>query len=284
MNRRLSLVVVVALAAAPQLFAGRVWHKSVAPAQKEAQAKNQLILVDMFAEWCGWCHRFEQEVFPSEAFQNATSDIVLLRLDTEDGKEGTQFAKKYAVTSLPTFLVLAPDLSIAGLLRGYAPPNDFAESLKQTRKQYADFTKRANNEAAIAKDPVQRLALAKEFTQRGVYPKAEDRLKKLTTDKGIPVAIRDDAFYNLAIAYTIQNKLDDALTAIRQLTSLSKLGEPVENARMLAGQIYLQQGNLLSAANEFRSFKKSYPTSPLVPTIDMLLPEIEKKLASSGSK
>jgi thioredoxin-related protein len=275
---------VVALAAAPQLFAGRVWHKSVAPAQKEAQAKNQLILVDMFAEWCGWCHRFEQEVFPSEAFQNATSDIVLLRLDTEDGKEGTQFAKKYAVTSLPTFLVLAPDLSIAGLLRGYAPPNDFAESLKQTRKQYADFTKRANNEAAIAKDPVQRLALAKEFTQRGVYPKAEDRLKKLTTDKGIPVAIRDDAFYNLAIAYTIQNKLDDALTAIRQLTSLSKLGEPVENARMLAGQIYLQQGNLLSAANEFRSFKKSYPTSPLVPTIDMLLPEIEKKLASSGSK
>ncbi len=282
MNRRLSLVVVVALACAPQLFAGRVWHKSVAPAQKEAQAKKQLILVDMFAEWCGWCHRFEREVFPSAAFQDATKDIVLLRLDTEDGKEGTQFARKYAVTSLPTFLVLAPDLSIAGLLRGYAPPNDFVESLKDARKKYGDFVKRAGNEAAIAKDPVQRLALSKEYMQRSMYDKAADRLKKLSTEKGIPAAIRDEAFYNLAMTQVMQNKLDDALTTVRSLTAVSKLGTHVEQSRMLAAQIYLQQGNLLSAANEFRSFRKAYPNSPLVAQIDIILPEIEKKLASSG--
>jgi predicted Zn-dependent protease len=96
------------------------------------------------------------------------------------------------------------------------------------------------------------------------------------------VAIRDEAFYNLAVTYTVQNKLDDALKTIRALTAVSKLGDSVEQARMLAGQIYLQQGNLLGAANEFRSFKKSYPNSALVATIDMLLPEIEKKLASSG--
>lgn len=282
MKRRLSLLAVVALVSAPQLFAGRVWHKAVGPAQKEAQAKKQLILVDMFAEWCGWCHRFEREVFPSQVFQEATKDIVLLRLDTEDGKEGTQFAKRYAVTSLPTFLVLAPDLSIAGLLRGYAPPNDFVQSLKDARTQYADFTKRANNEGALAKDPVKRLALAKEFTQRGVYPKAEERLKKLTTDKGIPVAIRDEAFYNLAITYTVQNKLEDALKTVRDLTAVSKLGDSVEQARLLAAQIYLQQGNLLGAANEFRSFKRTYPNSKLMSTVDMYLPEIERKLASSG--
>jgi len=275
-------VFVVALVSAPQLFAGRVWHKAVAPAQKEAQAKKQLILVDMFAEWCGWCHRFEREVFPSAVFQDATKDIVLLRLDTEDGKEGTQFARKYAVTSLPTFLVLAPDLTIAGLLRGYAPPNDFVESLKSARKSYTDFNKRVSNEASLVKDPVGRLALAKEFTQRGVYDKAEVRLKKLITDKGIPVAIRDDAFYNLAINYTVQNKLTEALGTIRELTALSKLGESVEAARMLAGQIYMQQGNLLGAANEFRSFKKAYPNSTLLPTIEMMLPEIERRLASSG--
>ena len=282
MNRRLSLVAVVALVCAPQLFAGRVWHKSVGPAQKEAQAKKQLILVDMFAEWCGWCHRFEREVFPSAAFQDATKDIVLLRLDTEDGKEGTQMARKYAVTSLPTFLVLAPDLSMAGLLRGYAPANDFVESLKDQRNKYGDFMKRANNEAAIAKDPIQRLALTKEFMQRGMYAKAEARLKKLTTEKGIPVVIRDEAFYNLAMTQVMDNRLDDALKSVRALTALSKLGTHVEQSRMLAAQIYLQQGNLLAAANEFRSFRKSYPTSPHVAQIDIILPEIEKKLAQSG--
>jgi len=282
LKRRLSLVAVVVLVSAPQLFAGRTWYKAVAPAQKEAKSKNQLILVDMYAEWCGWCKRFEREVFPSQVFQDATNDIVLLRLDTEDGKEGTQFARRYAVTSLPTFVLLSPDLTLAGLLRGYAPPNDFAQSLKDTRKSFQDFTKRVNNEASIAKDPVQRLSLAKELTQRQQYDKAEVRLKKLTTDKGIPVAIRDEAYYNLAINYVVQNKLDDAQKTIRELTGLSKLGESVERARMLSGQIYMQQGNLLGAANEFRSFKRQFPNSSLLPQIDMMLPEIERRLASSG--
>src|SRR5688500_7078003 len=125
------------------MFAGKTWLKTVASAQKAAQEKNQLILVDMFAEWCGWCHRFEREVFPSAAFQDATKDIILLRLDTEDQAEGTQMARKYSVTSLPTFLVLAPDLTVAGMLRGYAPANDFVKSLAQTRKNYEDFIKRS---------------------------------------------------------------------------------------------------------------------------------------------
>ena len=284
MKRRSILFLVVALTFAPQLFAGRTWLKSVGDAQKEAKSKNQLILVDMFAEWCGWCHRFEREVYPSAVFQDATKEIVLLRLDTEDGKEGTQFARKYAVTSLPTFLLLAPDLTLAGVMRGYAAPNDFVASLKETQKKFADFTRRAKNEASLAKDPVGRLALAKEYASRGVYDKAEPRLKALTTEKGLPAAIRDEAYYNLALMYLVQNKPSEGLATIRQLTTLSKMGEFVEESRFLAGQIYLQQGNLLGAANEFRTFKKSFPTSQHIPQIEMMLPEIERRLASSSGK
>lgn len=283
MTRRLALLAVFALAlTAPDAFAGGAWLKTVADAQKVAKEKNQLILVDMFAQWCGWCHRFEREVFPSEVFQNATKDIVLLRLDTEDRKEGTQYAQKFAVTQLPTFLLLAPDLSLAGMIRGYAPAKDFVAQLDKTRQEYANFTKRVKNEAAIANDPKQRLDLAKDFMSRASFDKAEPRLKKLMTEKGIPAAIRDDAYYSLAMIYAIQNKLEDAQKTIRALTALSKLGESVERARLLSGQIYLQQGNLLAAATEFRNFKKTYPTSPLVRNVDMFLPDIERRLAASG--
>lgn len=283
MNRRIVLLVVLALTLTTPAFAGSGWHKTVAAAQKVAKEKNQLILVDMFAQWCGWCHRFEREVFPSEVFQNATQDIVLLRLDTEDRAEGTQYAQKFAVTQLPTFLLLAPDLSLAGMIRGYAPPKDFVLSLNKTRGEYAAFTKRVKDEGSIAKDYKQRFELAKEFMTRAAFDKSEPRFKKLTTEKGVPAPIRDDAYYHLAMSYAMQNRFDEGLKAVRSLQAISKTGDPVERARLLAGQIYLQMGNLLGAANEFRAFKKAYPNSPLNKNVDMFLPDIERRLAS-GSK
>ena len=278
MTRRIATLAVLALVLSTPAFAGGTWHKSVAAAQKVAKEKNQLILVDMFAQWCGWCHRFEREVFPSEVFQNATEDMVLLRLDTEDKGEGTQYARKFSVTQLPTFLVLAPDLTLAGVINGYAPPQQFVAMLKQKRTEYTTFMDRVTNEGKIAKDYQARLDLAKGFIERSLFDKSTPRLEKLMSEKGVPVAIRDEAYYSMAITLAMQNKLEESLKTVRALTTLSKTGDSVERARLLAGQIYLQQGNLLGAATEFRNFKKTYPNSPLVKTVDMFLPDIERRL------
>lgn len=277
MNRRLVFAAVLALVLAPQMFAG-AWLKSISAAQKVAKEKNQLILVDMFAEWCGWCHRFEREVFPAEAFQNASEDLVLLRLNTEDKGEGQALARKFGVSSLPTFLLLTPDMSLAGMIRGYAPAPQFVQMLKETRDKHTVFEKRVKNEAALVKDYPARLELAKEFVSRNAFDKSEPRLKKLMTEKGVPASIRDEAYYQLAVTYALQRKFDEGLKTVRELTTVSKLGSAVENARLLSGQIYLQQGNVQGAVNEFKSFKKQYPASPLVGQIDAVLPDLERRL------
>jgi thioredoxin-related protein len=277
-RRPLAVAAVLALLVAPQTFANG-WLKTVAAAQKVAKEKKQLILVDMFAEWCGWCHRFEREVFPSKVFQDATTDIVLLRLDTEDRKEGTDMARKFSVTSLPTFLILTPDLELAGMIRGYAPPNQFVEQLDKNIANHAAFMKRVKDEHTYKKDYFKRLELARDFTTRLAFDKAEPRLKKLIEEKGVPAAVRDSAYYELALLYTTQDKYTNAEKTIRALLGVSKLGESVERSRLLLGQIYLQQGNLLGARNEFREFKQIFPNSPLMPNVDAVLPQLEKRLA-----
>lgn len=282
MTRRFILAAVLAIAIAPQTFAG-TWLKTVAAAQKAAKDKNQLILVDMFAEWCGWCHRFEREVFPSEVFQKASDDLILLRLDTEDKGEGSMMQRKYQVNSLPTFLLLTPDLTLAGSIRGYAPPTQFAQMLAEARTKHDAFEKRLKNEASMAKDYPGRLELAKEFVTRNAYDKSEMRLKKLTTEKGVPGSIRDEAFYQLAFVYALQNKFDDGLKTVKALTTVSNRGDSVERAKLLAGQIYVAQGNLASAVNELRAFKKNYPTSPHLATVDAVLPDIERRLAGNSN-
>lgn len=265
----------MAVVLVPQTFAGP-WLKTVAAAQKAAKEKNQLILVDMFAEWCGWCHRFEREVFPAKVFQDATADMVLLRLNTEDGKEGTQMSRKFGVTSLPTFLLLTPDLTSAGMIRGYAPPEPFVKSLKETRTQHTEFRKRLKNEAKL--DAFQRLSLARELNTRADFDQSVPRLRKLMTEKGVPAAVRDQAYYELAVAYTMQNKLTDAQKTVRELLMLSRVGEAVERSRLLLGQIYLQQGNLVGARNEYRNFRDTFPDSPLLGNIEQVLAELERRV------
>jgi thioredoxin-related protein len=278
--KRFAVIAAFVFLVAPQAFAGGTWLKSMAAAQKEAKAKNQLIFVDLFAEWCGWCHRFEKEVFPSQVFQAASKDMVLLRLDTEDRGEGTKYAQQYQITSLPTFLVLTSDLTIAGIIRGYAPPNEFARILTDTKTKYEAFRKKVAAEPSMARDYQGRLDIAREFTARQGYTQSEQRLKKLVTEKAVPQDVRDRAYFELALAQTLQKKYDAALKTINTLSTLQKAGEPLERSRFLVGQIYMEQGNLAGATNEFRTFKAKFPKSPLVRDVDQVLPRIEQQLGT----
>src|SRR5438105_14920598 len=117
-------MIAAVLLLAPAAFAAP-WITSLTTAQKKSKDNKQLIFVDLFADWCGWCHKMEQEVFPSQAFQTATDDMVLLRLNTEDGNEGTLLARRFQANSLPTFLVLNGDGELAGTIHGYQPSEVF---------------------------------------------------------------------------------------------------------------------------------------------------------------
>lgn len=276
--KRVALIAAFAVLIAPQTFAGGGFLKNVAAAQKVAKQKNQLIFVDLFAQWCGWCHRFEAEVVPSEVFQKATSDMVLLRLDTEDGGEGTKIAQKFAISSLPTFLVLTPDLTLAGVIRGYAAPNEFVKMLKETRGKHEKFLALVASEKTFGKDYQKRLDLAREFNMRSAFADSEPRLKKLTTEKGVPVAIRDQAYYDLAVSQILQKKYADSLKTTQALLGISKSGEPVERSFLLQAQVHLETGNIAGAYDQFKKFKQLFPSSPLTRNVDMVLPELERRL------
>jgi len=275
--KRFGLAVAVIVLLAPQTFAG-VWNKSYADAQKKAKSGNRLIFVDLFADWCGWCHKMEQEVFPSETFQKATDDMVLLRLNTEDGGDGTKLAQRFNVNSLPTFLILTADDSVAGVLRGYAPAKEFVNEMKVTQGKYTDFQKRAAAEPTFANDYKKRFDLALEFTEHFAFPQSEARFRKLTSDPKTPADIRDRAYYELAVAQALQNHFGDATATIAAFSKVQSKGEPYERARLLQGQIYWQQGNLMSASTELRNFKARFPGSPLQQTADQMLQVVTQQL------
>jgi thioredoxin-related protein len=275
--KRFVLIVAAIVLLAPQSFAG-TWIKSYADAQKKAKVGNRLIFVDLFADWCGWCHRMEQEVFPSEVFQKATDDMVLLRLNTEDGGEGTKLAQRFAVNQLPTFLVLTSQDTVAGVIHGYAPAKEFVTELQKTQASYRDFIKRAANEESIASDYQKRFDLALEFTQHFSFAEAEKRFSKLANDPKTPQLVPDRSFYELAIAQYFQRHYTDTTATINAFARVQSKGEFYERARLLQGNVYWDQGNLMAAANEMRQFKTRFPSSPLQANADQALQVLQQQM------
>ena len=270
------MAALIALLIVPQAAAASGFLKTVGEAQKKAKEKNQLIFVDLFADWCGWCHRFDKEVVPSEAFQKATADMVLLRLDTEDRREGTQFSQRYGVSSLPTFLILTPDLSIASVIRGYAPPARFVEMMNGSLAKYKAFESLLSREKTLSKDYQKRLELAREFRTRLNTAAAEERLRKLTTESGVPADIRDEAYYELALLYMQKGDHPQVFKTVSDFGKVQRQGYAFERARILVTNVHLAQQNYKSALHELRAFKASFPNSPLIPSVDSMLPNIER--------
>ncbi len=251
-----------------------VWEKTIAAAQKKAQAEKKLIFVDLFAEWCGWCHKAEREIFPSDKFRTATKDMVLLKLDTEDGKEGTMFSQKMGVNSLPTFLVLTEDLMLAGTIKGYAPTDPFVVRLKAVEKDYRAFQDRLDNEKAIALDYRKRIDLSLELLQRRGFTAAETRLNSIAADRKAS-KFRDEAIYHVAMSQFTQEKFPASLITLAKLDKTALKGEYAEKSALLRAQIYLRQRNYKSAIAEYRQFKTRFPSSPAVPEIDGIMPQLE---------
>ncbi len=278
MIRKPLLAGIVALAVASQSFAAGGFVKSVAAAQKSAKADKSLIFVDLFAAWCGWCHRFDQEVVPSEAFQKVTDDMVLLRLDTEDRGEGTAIAQKFQIHTLPTFLVLDYDLTLAGVIRGYAPPSEFARMVTETVSNYRNFQRTVKQEGSFPRDYKKRLDLAKSFFGRQSFAQAEERFKKLIKEDGVPLVFRDEAYLQLSLLYLQQSKYAQALKTINDFAAVQNRGESFERSRLVISDVYVAQGNFRSAVESLREFKARFPQSQYVAQVNALLPGLERQL------
>lgn len=276
MKRAIVALLLISLAATAE--AGGKWHTTVAAAQKEAKQKKQLIFVDLFADWCGWCHRMEKEVFPSETFQKATTNLVLLRLDTEDGAEGTRMAQQLGVHQLPTFLLITDDLSIAGIISGYAPPERFVAQMKNQEEKYKEFLKELANEPKAPLD--KRLDLAAGLITRHSYAQAEQKLTKLRNEKLTP-SMREQVAYNLAISQLGQKKHDLSIKTIDTALSRKPAPSNIEQLRFLKAQVYLDAGNLKSGLDELKKFRISYPNSQLTQTVNRLVPQIEQAIKTT---
>ena len=73
------LSVVLYLAGPQPVQAAAVWLDHPETAFAEAKRSGKVVLVDLYADWCGWCKVMERDVFSTPEFQTYAERFVLLR-------------------------------------------------------------------------------------------------------------------------------------------------------------------------------------------------------------
>lgn len=89
---------------------------------------GKLILIDFSAEWCGWCKRLEQEVFPTPAFTTVAQQFVCIKVDSDTRRDLTTH---YGVDRYPTAIVLDSAGNELDRLVGYASARDYVMRLRR---------------------------------------------------------------------------------------------------------------------------------------------------------
>lgn len=231
------------------------WTSSLDRAIERSEAEDRLILVDLYADWCGWCKRLEEEVYSTQEFREFARDLILLRVDTEDRGEGAELKARYGVYSLPTTLILNHRLVEVGKVEGFAPAVSYIRkiehriaSFRQLEEGYARFSG--------STDPRALSTLAVEFHQRLDGPRAAELYRRMLALDSLPAENQTLTRYRLSDALRIALDFDAAereLEIARAAAQSSRDPLLLDRIELLAGDIALDRGDCERAREAFES-------------------------------
>ncbi len=113
---------------------GRInWRSVYADAADEAAAANKPLLIEVTAVWCGACRQMQQLTFSDRrVIQRVESGYVPLVIDAD---EHPDLVAGFRVASLPTTLVVSPDLKILKRFTGYQSASSLFSELERISQQ-----------------------------------------------------------------------------------------------------------------------------------------------------
>lgn len=108
------------------------WGSELEAGISQAASRKQVLMLDLFAEWCAACKEFDKITFQDAQVVAQLKEFALVRLDfTIPDEHSDQVTQRFSVAGLPTILFLDPQgREIPGSrITGFKPAAEFLQHL-----------------------------------------------------------------------------------------------------------------------------------------------------------
>jgi Flp pilus assembly protein TadD len=266
----LGLAAAVAYGGGGHPTTGIRWEHRFEDALKKARAAHKPVIVDFWAQWCGWCHRLDKTTYVDPAVVKLSEGFVAVKVNTEGDPRETAVAIRYDVSSLPTIMVISPEGRPIARVNGFVGPGQFPRLLEGAKdvatrviKWEVDLEKNPKDAEALtglgvhlfeqdafaeslellrraaqvdAKRPIQERKQTRLLT--GVILKAADKFPEAETvlKQGLGLQPDDTVYdpkllYVLGMLYANWGRKDEARVILQQVLTLHAQSSIAQKAR-----------------------------------------------------
>lgn len=238
------------------------WERRFDEALRKARASHKPLMVDFWAEWCGWCHRLDRTTYVDPRVVRMSEDFVPVKLNTEGSSEEAAIAERYEVSSLPTIAFLSPAGRQIWRLQGFQGPGQFPATLETARELGSKVMAWEDALEKNPEEPAALLGLGVHLFEQEDYAGSRDMLRRgVKVDAGLPVLERKRARLLLAIIFNYDRKHAEAEAAIKEALSLPAARDYDPKLLYLLGKTYVSWGKPRDARVAFARVMDEYPQS-----------------------
>ena len=258
-----ALLVMLALGGGPAKSPSIRWEHRLEDALKKAKSSGKPVMIDFWAEWCGWCHRLDQTTYVDpEVTKMVAGDFIALKIDTEAGKRSADIATKYGVQSLPTIAFISPSGRPIDRVSGYQGPGPFPRTLETVK---AKATKVIAWEEALDKDSQDANALFQlglHMFEQEAYEESRELLRRAAdVDAKRPVSDRKQTRMLIGIIDRYDAKYQRAEAVLKEGLAMEPATEFDPKMLYVLGRVYAAWNKTAEARVTLTRVLNEYPAS-----------------------